>query len=265
MKVSVITVVYNGVFDIEKTIHSVIGQKYDDYEYIIIDGGSTDGTIDRILKYKNDINQFISEPDNGIYNAMNKGIRMAKGEYCIFMNAGDMFAHSKSLQEASNYFSGIVDILTGNEISTKKGKLVNYVSAPQIITLDFLYKSSISHQASFIKRELLLEYPYDEKLRLVSDWKFWIQTLILENMKYQSIDVDVCIFNHDGATFNQKQLGREERKRVLEELIPTGYIVTYEINKNWINQIVSRISNKMKRIYRCILFCLTKRKSNYYL
>ena len=211
MKISVITVSYNAVDVIERTIQSVARQRYDDYEYIIVDGNSNDGTVDVIKRNTDNITKWMSEPDCGIYNAMNKAVRMACGEYCIFMNAGDMFATPLAMKAASLFLDDDFDVVTGREISTKSGKVIGYVVPPTEATLSHFYKTSISHQSSFIKRSLLLECPYDEDLRLVSDWKFWLKTIVLGGKSYRSIDVDISIFNHDGATFNSYGLGKKER------------------------------------------------------
>lgn len=252
MKISVITVVYNAVADIEKTILSVMQQRYNDYEYIVVDGASTDGTVDVIRRYENSITQWISEPDKGIYNAMNKAVCMAKGEYCIFMNAGDGFANQLVLKAVSLFLSDDFDVLTGCEYSTKNGKIIDYVKPQAQVTLKHLYISSISHQSSFIRRSLLLEYPYDENLRLVSDWKFWIQTLALGGKNYRAIDVDVSLFNHDGITFSQKEQGMKERQQVLFELIPnsldSNYIVLNKTGCFFVTklQICNRLYKKVK-------------------
>ena len=104
MKVSVITVSFNAVSCIERTIKSVISQRYNDFEYIIVDGQSNDGTIEIIQKYHAYISKWISEPDRGIYNAMNKAVRICSGEYCIFMNAGDMFVNPLVLKQVSLFW-----------------------------------------------------------------------------------------------------------------------------------------------------------------
>ncbi|WP_178270224.1 capsular polysaccharide synthesis protein [Phocaeicola coprocola] len=220
MKISVITISYNAASCIEDTIKSVINQTYKDFEYIIVDGNSNDGTVEIIQKYHPYISKWISEPDKGIYNAMNKAVRMANGEYCIFMNAGDIFCNPLVLKQVSLFIEDGFDYLIGNELSAKNGKIIDYVYPPQEITTQLFIKKSLSHQASFIKREMLLQYPYDETLKLVSDWKFCIQTLLLAHKTYRTIDVDVCIFNHEGITFTQKELGREERLKVIQDLLP---------------------------------------------
>lgn len=145
MKISVITVSYNAVDVIERTIQSVARQRYDDYEYIIVDGNSNDGTVDVIRRNTDDITKWTSEPDCGIYNAMNKAVRMACGEYCIFMNAGDMFATPLSIKAASLFLDDDFDVVTGREISTKSGKVIGYVVPPTKATLSHFYKTSISH------------------------------------------------------------------------------------------------------------------------
>src|SRR5690606_2467889 len=98
-KLSVITIVYNNVKDIERTILSIITQTYDNIEYIIIDGGSTDGTLDIIKKYQHKVSQWVSEPDKGIYNAMNKGLKMSSGDYILFMNSGDEVYDQRTVEK----------------------------------------------------------------------------------------------------------------------------------------------------------------------
>ena len=115
MTLSIITINYNNAAGLEKTIKSVISQTCKRYEFIIIDGGSKDGSKDIIEKYQDQITYWVSEPDNGIYNAMNKGVKVAKGEYCIFMNSGDIFVDNDVIRDVFNIgFSA--DIITGGII-----------------------------------------------------------------------------------------------------------------------------------------------------
>lgn len=242
-KISVITVCYNAVDSIELTIRSVVCQIYPNFEYIIVDGGSKDGTVDIMSRYVNKITKMISEPDCGIYNAMNKGIRLASGDYCIFMNAGDMFCHDLVLRQVSIFLYTNSDVYVGRELSYKKGKLIDYVYPPQREYLrKRLLSSSLSHQSAFIKRTLLIDTPYDENLRLVSDWKFWIQTLWLGEKSYEAMDVDVCKFNHEGATFSNLEKGRSERMQVTLELLGKDFLP-----KDGKDKIFGRIIGKLKR------------------
>lgn len=253
MKVSVITISFNAEACIERTIKSVINQCYDEFEYVVVDGNSKDGTVDIIKKYVGKISKWISEPDTGIYNAMNKAVRMAEGEYCIFMNAGDVFLNPLVLKQVSLFLEDGVDYLAGNEVSVKKGKIVDYACAPKNITTRLFVQRSLSHQASFIRRKLLLQCPYDESLRMVSDWKFCIQTLLLGKATYRAIDVDVCQFNQDGITFTHKDLGRAERLKVLQELLPE------EVKKVCVRRTLwKRIKERVRRETRIVKFYIRR-------
>ena len=165
MELSVITINYNNCEGLRKTIESVVNQTCCDFEYIIIDGGSTDGSVDVIKQYADRIDYWVSEPDKGIYNAMNKGIDVAKGEYCIFMNSGDCFHDYQSLTLSIPHLDG-TDVVAGYA-KLDSGERVN---RPVEITLQSLYNhQQPCHQSSFIKTELLKKYHYDEKYKLVSD------------------------------------------------------------------------------------------------
>lgn len=250
MKISVITISYNAASCIESTINSVIAQKYDDFEYIIVDGVSKDGTLDIIQKYDKSISHWVSEPDSGIYNAMNKAVRMATGEYCIFMNAGDMFANPLVLKQVSLFLDDDFDVLTGCEISTVDGKPFAYVEPIKEITKEHFFLTSISHQASFIKRTLLLEFPYDEDLKLVSDWKFWLETIVFGGKSYRPMDVDVCVFNHDGLTYSpgMKKQGKMERENVISEFYCSDDITILSKRYNgWFNAQKRRIKFKIEK------------------
>lgn len=146
-KISVITVCYNAVKELEKTILSVINQTYNNLEYIIVDGGSTDGTIEIIKKYEYKITFWISEPDNGIYDAMNKGIRHANGEWINFMNAGDIFNDNQVLEKifANKYDESISFLYSDNWYQTNKKKIYAKHNHKNL---------SILHQSSIYKRSL---------------------------------------------------------------------------------------------------------------
>jgi len=167
---SVITIVYNNARDIERTMLSVLGQTYPAIEYIVIDGLSNDGTLDLIKKYENRIAKFISEKDEGIYDAMNKGLALATGDYVIFMNSGDEFfdadtvsAVFASADDADIYY-GETEMINdaGQSLGQRRHK------APKQFTWrGFNLGMSISHQAIYIKRSLI--EPYDRRYQLSAD------------------------------------------------------------------------------------------------
>lgn len=169
-KLSVITIVYNNIKDIERTIISVIKQSYNNIEYIIVDGASTDGTVDVIKKYDQEISKWISEPDSGIYNAMNKGLALATGDYVLFMNSGDEIYNSNTVKKVFSTFSN-ADIYYGetemyNENWESLGRRRHQV--PDKFTWrSFKYGMNISHQAIYIRKSIT--EPYDEHYKLSAD------------------------------------------------------------------------------------------------
>lgn len=266
MKITVITVCFNAEACIEKTIRSVTAQKYDDFEYVVIDGKSRDGTVEIIRKHDSAISKWISEEDTGIYNAMNKGVRMANGDYCLFMNAGDMLAHPLSLKQASLFLDDGWDILVGAEITVRNGKQIDYVKPPKTVDARTLINGSLSHQSAFIKRQLLLEYPYDEDLRLVSDWKFWIETILRHKCSYCPIAVDVSVFNHDGLTFSiQNSKSHTERMAVLNEMFNRGELDAFQYRANAVERLLRRIKNKTRKMFHVFADKIRKDKNGVYL
>lgn len=192
--ISVVTVVFNAVATIEKTILSVINQTYPNIEYVIIDGGSVDGTINIIRKYEEKISYWVSEPDKGIYDAMNKGIKKARGEWLIMMNSGDYFAGNDVLQKV---FS--------NDISADKTFLYSdiYVFAPngkQVILSLSWEKGVLIHQAVVYRRSLHNEYGFYHvtKQLIVSDYLFFISIPQEQIMKLEN--VVIAVFEGGGVS-----------------------------------------------------------------
>lgn len=184
MKLSVVTINYNNCDGLKKTIESVVNQTYKGFEFIIIDGGSTDGSVDIIKEYSDSISYWVSESDRGIYHAMNKGIDVASGDYCNIMNSGDCFYNNNTLEN-------VIDDLGDASIIYGKFMFTNGASnnIAEILSLDCFYrKCKIHHQSSFIATSLLKKYKYDENYKIVSDYKFWIQTIILDNCTCKFVD-----------------------------------------------------------------------------
>lgn len=216
MKISIVTINYNNAAGLLTTVKSVINQTYKDYQFIVIDGGSNDNSLKVIEDYKNKISYWISERDRGIYNAMNKGIDVSIGEYTIFMNSGDKFFDNNVLQNCLPYLDG-VDMVYGNTVYSDGERKYSLDS----ITFKSLYAGSLCHQSCYIKTELLKKYHYDESLKIVSDWKFFLQTLILSSATYKGIDVFVSLYDVSGFTFQNMTLFEEERQKVLTEMFPS--------------------------------------------
>lgn len=214
MKLSIITINYNDKSGLKKTIESVISQTFKDYEYIIIDGNSNDGSVDIIKRYSKFISYWVSEPDKGIYNAMNKGVKASKGEYCLFLNSADTLYSPKTLSEVFKQ-DPHEDILYGNLLMGD-----SVAKAEEKITLRNFLEHTIGHQSSFIKRALLVANPYDENLKIVSDWKFFFQELILNNVSRKRLDFIISVFDMNGISSSHQEALKKEHEKVLRDLIP---------------------------------------------
>lgn len=227
MKISVITINYNNVDGLRKTIASVVSQTYSDYEYIIIDGGSTDGSVDVIHEYKDKITYWVSEKDDGIYNAMNKGVAVANGDYCIFINSGDIF-YSNTVLEEIDSTQRTEDIIVG-KVLTDNGK--EFLYQPQHPTMYFFYSSTIPHQGAFIKKYLLNKYPYDEKLKITSDWKFFVEAVVFENCSVGFVNTIVSKFDIGGISTTNPEKTWAEKIQVMRKMFPERVLQDFENTK----------------------------------
>lgn len=223
MRFSVITINYNNKEGLEHTIESVLSQTNKDYEYIIIDGGSTDGSIDVIQGFSDYITYWTSEKDKGVYHAMNKGVIQAHGDYCIFMNSGDSFHSPNILESLKDYQEDIVcgKVIKGNA-TTASG-----LATPSITMVD-LMRASLPHQAMLIKRDLLVKHPYDERYKILSDWKFCLETIVIENCTFRNIDVIVADYDTSGISSNSNGLLPKEREQILKEMFPPRILSDYQ-------------------------------------
>ncbi|MCR3969142.1 glycosyltransferase family 2 protein [Aeromonas veronii] len=175
LKFSIITVVYNGFQELKNTINSVLVQTYDNIEYIIIDGGSTDGTIDVIRAYSDYIDYWISESDNGIYDAMNKGVKYATGDYVVFMNAGDCFFNENTLSEVYEFISkNAVDLYAGSSNVLYSNGVVKEKKTENIRS--DCYYTPVCHQSLYAKVELMRRMPFDfANYKIAADFDFMMK------------------------------------------------------------------------------------------
>lgn len=223
MTISVITVNRNNAAGLRATIESVIAQTETPFEFIIIDGASTDGSAELLKEYAAHISYSVSEPDKGIYNAMNKGIAQAHGDYCIFMNSGDCFCGPDVLKKVAQ--TGMVaEIICGNAIMlTEPSQKCKY---PEDITLQYLYSKTLCHQSCFIARHLL-KGRYDESLRIVADRKFFLGKIVLEGCSYAYIDVDIVDYDVSGFSATYRFEADQEWQAVLHQMLPERILLDY--------------------------------------
>lgn len=199
LKFSVITICLNAESFIEATIRSVLDQTHKDIEYIIVDGGSTDKTLHILEKYRNSIAELISEPDDGIYDAMNKGIQRAKGNILCFMNAGDLFSSERIFEIVNNLFENIdstPDIVYGDVILSSKGEYTK-VSSFRSSNIEFVWYGPICHQSIFARRELFSK-GFSLNFRVCADFDWFLHAIIRENKKIMYIPEPLSIYQLGG-------------------------------------------------------------------
>lgn len=304
MKLSIITINYNNAEGLRKTLASVASQTYAEIEHIIIDGGSTDGSVEIISQYADNqakgerlkaegtgnevkgerleekgeengefdsennptpiyttlhnstlqhdstpiytdlhnstplthIVRWISEPDKGIYNAMNKGIRMATGDYIEILNSGDMLFDAHVTQRMTEHLE-LINSLHEEPIGILYGNMIKVNAAGEVVgrsgyteySLHQFYSSTLNHDCAYIRKDLFEEYGlYDEKLKIVSDWKWYLQAIGLGRVKPEYVDIDVTIFDDGGISETNFALRNKERRQVLEELLPPAVLWDYD-------------------------------------
>lgn len=208
-KLSIITVVYNDVSHIERTIKSVLDQPLDrsEREYIIIDGKSTDGTTDVIKKYQKDIDIFISEPDTGIYNAMNKGVRLASGKWCQFLNSGDLLVPNAYLI-FNTHIDDNTGILYGNTIRSFPKCLIK-----QRFTVEEGKLPPVCHQSAFIRNDIMKKFEYNEMYKVCADLDLF-KKIFDSGYKYQYVDIDISIYDMYGFSSHNMIRFANEKKNI---------------------------------------------------
>jgi glycosyltransferase involved in cell wall biosynthesis len=193
-KVTVITVLYNSAATIEQTVKSVLEQSYGNIEFIVIDGNSNDGSIDILNRYRDRISVLISEPDEGIYEAMNKGIGLATGEWICFMNSNDYFFNNRVVEDIFNTEQN-EDIIYGYCIDPDTGKEIKPLNLNE-----FWKRIPFNHQSAFIRTRYYKEHPYDLKYRISSIYDFlyyWYHA----GLKFKYIEMPVAVYDMKGISF----------------------------------------------------------------
>lgn len=257
MKLSIITINYNNAACLRKTIESVASQTYANFEYIVIDGASTDESVNIIKEYAEatlpcgERFYWVSEPDNGIYHAMNKGIRMAKGEYIHFLNSGDWlvdeFVVEKMLKELRSFELEVlskelgvkrpeiveatpVDIFVGNKITVRPDGKVSYGrNDKRPVTALTFYRGTIEHTSAYIRRAMFdLVGLYDENLHIVSDWKWYFEAVLNHQAQVAFTDIYVSYFDNTGISSTNQVLDKAERRQILVQMLPAAVLADYD-------------------------------------
>lgn len=267
MVLTIITINRNNAAGLEKTMQSVLSQTRPDFEYVVVDGASTDGSEEVIRRFAEcfgDRLKWVSEPDKGIYNAMNKGIGMATGEYVQILNSGDSLASPEVVERMYTTLEkeGRPSILYGNMLKDFPCGCIHRDKgfAGEDITLLSLYIGTLNHSPAYLRRSLFDRYGlYDESLKIDSDWKWYLQAIVFGEEKPVYTDIDVTLFDMAGISETNKELAKAEREQVLRELVPPSVLADYDA---WVPSI--RMMKRIKRhpwAYKIVWFlerCLFK-------
>lgn len=240
MNLSIITINYNNAEGLRKTLASVAEQTYRDIEHIIVDAASNDGSVDIIQDYESSNLSsahpitiiWSSEPDGGIYAGMNKGIRKASGKYVQILNSGDILAAPDVIERmvAALSANGNPEILYGNMIKEwPNGKRLNDKCEAGHLSMLSFYFGTLNHDSAYIRRDLFDKFGlYDENLKIVSDWKWYLQAIPLGGITPIYVDIDVTVFDMTGVSESNTALWKVERRPVLEELVPPMILADYD-------------------------------------
>ena len=253
IKFSVITIVFNGEKEIEKTINSVISQTYNNIEYILIDGGSKDKTMSIVQKYNEFFSTIVSERDNGIYNAMNKGLSYATGDYVIFANSGDAIAQNDILEKVAKSITDckiLPELVYGNYAESKDGHVGN-----EIISYGhkrIWYGMFASHQSMFYKVDFIKKHniTFDESYKIAADYKFTMQTVV-NGKHFLKVPYCISLFDTTGISSNNMDQGLQEADRARKEILKMGYFKRqFIIIASKLSRFIKENLNFIYKLYR---------------
>jgi glycosyltransferase involved in cell wall biosynthesis len=242
MRLSIVTINYNNAEGLRRTLASVAAQTYPNIEHIIIDGGSNDESVDIIKEYVNKSMMYdvlwVSEKDNGVYHAMNKGIRKASGNYIQILNSGDVLAAQNVTERMVAALPDGVSILYGNMLKSYDGKTIinkdtcgNGMYTPESFL--YFYKGTLNHDCAYIRRDLFKKYGlYNEEMKICSDWEWYVRAIVIGGEKPVYTNIDVTIFDMNGVSESygkNADIIKRERREYLEKILPPSVLRDYDM------------------------------------
>lgn len=223
-KLSIVTINLNNAVGLKETIISVLNQSYSDYEFIVIDGASKDGSVDVIKSYKQKITTWISEPDKGIYNAMNKGVRKANGDFILFLNSGDILHDTFVLEKVVDKLETNVQLYYGDVVLKHNDKKLKKVQKhPSSLPFSYFYSKTICQQSCFFKRSIFEEMLFfNEDYKICADWEFLIYAIYIEKIIYKKLDIIVATYDMQGisSTIAYRDISKKEREMTMQKYFP---------------------------------------------
>jgi glycosyltransferase involved in cell wall biosynthesis len=212
--ISIITINYNNATGLQKTIESVIHQSFQDFEFVVIDGNSTDNSVD-IIKQNNRINYWVSEKDHGIYNAQNKGTLKSNGDYLLVLNSGDTLADKMTLEKVAPFLEG-TDIVYGDIILESANGERKQENSPPILDVYHFMISTLWHPCAFISKTVFQRFGnYNEELKITADYEFFIRTILKNGVLSKYINLPISVFDLTGVSNNpdNDKLQKMEREK----------------------------------------------------
>lgn len=230
MHISIITINFNNLHGLKKTMTSVLQQSYSNIEFVVIDGGSTDGSKAYIESCQDDLAYWVSEPDKGIYNAMNKGIDNASGDYLLFLNSGDVLINDTIMNNVSLEL-GEFDIYYGDLIKLDKNGLQQLRTFPEKLSFNYFFnRGALPHPSTFIKKKLFNDIAYyNENYKIASDWEFLLIAICKYNVTYKYLNFPISVFENGGISMNPTNEGlvSSEIRAILDIHFPL-FVEDYE-------------------------------------
>lgn len=244
-KLTIVTINKNNLNGLKETASSVIKQRNTDFEWIVVDGMSIDGSIEYIKSISSFIDLYIIENDSGIYHAMNKGVNLSSGKYLLFLNSGDVLVDGL-------FNDGLIDGLSKDLeygdclIKTRTGFLT--AKQPDVLSFQSFYAGCICHQAAFVRRDLHIKYPFDEKLKLASCRRFFLDIIVFGNASYHYLGRPIAVYDTGGMSSLHKDKLVEEQSKYITSYLPQ--MVLYDMERLRHYDIYAKNSNLFALIMR---------------
>ena len=270
-KISIVTINFNNSTGLKKTTESGVSQRSVDFEFVVIDGGSEDGSKDIIELYESKINYWVSEKDNGIYHAMNKGIRACSGDFILFLNSGDFLYNDTIIESVIENLSDEDEIVYGDVLlRNEKNNWEKIQVHPEELKFSYFYKQTICQQSCFIKKALFEKiFYYNEEYKIVSDWEFFIYAIYIERVKTKKINQVISIYDTTGISGNNnlRPIATVERQKTIDtyfKLYREDYKELISFGSNRSKQLIeiekSKFLRKLVSVFFNVIMLLLPRK-----